>query len=46
MIELRQRQWIIDERPRVLFSGEVHCFRLARRPGQSWCISSTWRRIR
>lgn len=30
MIELRQRQWIIDGAPRVLFSGEVHYFRLRR----------------
>ena len=31
MIELRRRQWIIDGSPRILFSGEVHYFRLARR---------------
>lgn len=31
MIELRRRQWIIDGTPRVLISGEVHYFRLARR---------------
>ena len=31
MIELRRRQWIIDGTPRILFSGEVHYFRLARR---------------
>jgi beta-galactosidase len=31
MIELRRRQWIIDQTPRILFSGEVHYFRLHRR---------------
>ena len=35
MIELRRRQWIIDQTPRILFSGEVHCFRLARRDWRS-----------
>ncbi|HEU5485196.1 MAG TPA: beta-galactosidase, partial [Microlunatus sp.] len=31
MIELRRRQWVIDGVPRILISGEVHYFRLARR---------------
>ena len=35
MIELRRRQWIIDQTPRILFSGEVHYFRLARRDWRS-----------
>lgn len=30
MIELRDRQWVIDGVPRILVSGEVHYFRLAR----------------
>ena len=35
MIELRRRQWIIDQTSRGLFSGEVHYFRLARRDWRS-----------
>ena len=30
MIDLRDRQWSIDCRARILVSGEVHYFRLAR----------------